>query len=136
MRFIRMNKNGDNTICVWMICRHKLYHCRVANTRFTARLTRRGKTKFATVKWYNLCLANHSITNVLSPKFICLKVNRILDENLSYQGEFGSAQDILNMFNFVCESNWLFFQEPVLFATSVMENIRYGRPDASDAEVC
>ncbi|XP_055948459.1 mitochondrial potassium channel ATP-binding subunit-like isoform X1 [Argiope bruennichi] len=26
-------------------------------------------------------------------------------------------------------------QEPVLFATSVMENIRYGRPDASDAEV-
>ncbi|CAL1270222.1 unnamed protein product [Larinioides sclopetarius] len=28
-----------------------------------------------------------------------------------------------------------FLQEPVLFATSVMENIRYGRPDASDAEV-
>ena len=26
-------------------------------------------------------------------------------------------------------------QEPVLFATSVLENIRYGRPDASDAEV-
>ncbi|KAG8186459.1 hypothetical protein JTE90_009218 [Oedothorax gibbosus] len=26
-------------------------------------------------------------------------------------------------------------QEPVLFATSVMENIRYGRPDASDEEV-
>ncbi|GIY07380.1 mitochondrial potassium channel ATP-binding subunit [Caerostris darwini] len=26
-------------------------------------------------------------------------------------------------------------QEPVLFATSVMENIRYGRPDASDSEV-
>ncbi|GFR30602.1 mitochondrial potassium channel ATP-binding subunit [Trichonephila clavata] len=26
-------------------------------------------------------------------------------------------------------------QEPVLFATSVMENIRYGKPDASDAEV-
>lgn len=26
-------------------------------------------------------------------------------------------------------------QEPVLFATSVMENIRYGRPDASDQEV-
>ena len=80
--------------------------------------------------------ANHSITNVLSPKFICLQVNRILDENLSYQGEFGSTQDILNMFNFVSESNWLFLQEPVLFASSVMENIRYGRPDASDAEVC
>ena len=26
-------------------------------------------------------------------------------------------------------------QEPVLFATSVLENIRYGRPDATDAEV-
>ncbi|XP_061177199.1 mitochondrial potassium channel ATP-binding subunit-like [Saccostrea echinata] len=26
-------------------------------------------------------------------------------------------------------------QEPVLFATSVMENIRYGRPDATDVEV-
>ena len=26
-------------------------------------------------------------------------------------------------------------QEPVLFATSVMENIRYGRPGASDQEV-
>ncbi|XP_045174290.2 mitochondrial potassium channel ATP-binding subunit-like [Mercenaria mercenaria] len=26
-------------------------------------------------------------------------------------------------------------QEPVLFATSVLENIRYGRPDASDVEV-
>ena len=26
-------------------------------------------------------------------------------------------------------------QEPVLFATSVLENIRYGRPDASDQEV-
>ncbi|XP_050408183.1 mitochondrial potassium channel ATP-binding subunit [Patella vulgata] len=26
-------------------------------------------------------------------------------------------------------------QEPVLFATSVMENIRYGRPDATDSEV-
>lgn len=26
-------------------------------------------------------------------------------------------------------------QEPVLFATSIKENIRYGRPDASDAEV-
>ena len=38
-----------------MICWHKLYHFTVANTRFTAPLTRRGKTKFATVKWYNLC---------------------------------------------------------------------------------
>ena len=28
-----------------------------------------------------------------------------------------------------------FTQEPVLFATSVMENIRYGRPDATDQEV-
>ena len=39
-----------------MICRHKLYHFTVANTRFTAPLTRRGKSKFATIKWYNLCL--------------------------------------------------------------------------------
>ena len=38
-----------------MICRHKLYHFTVANTRFTAPLTRCGKTKFATIKWYNLC---------------------------------------------------------------------------------
>ena len=38
-----------------MICRHNLYHFTVANTRFTAPLTRRGKTKFATIKWYNLC---------------------------------------------------------------------------------
>ena len=38
-----------------MICRHKLYHFTVANTRFTAPLTRRSKTKFATIKWYNLC---------------------------------------------------------------------------------
>lgn len=29
----------------------------------------------------------------------------------------------------------LISQEPVLFATTVRENIRYGRPDASDAEV-
>ena len=41
---------------VWMICRHKLYHFTVANTRITAPLTRRDKTKFATIKWYNLCL--------------------------------------------------------------------------------
>jgi len=27
-------------------------------------------------------------------------------------------------------------QEPVLFATTVLENIRYGRPMASDTEVC
>ena len=27
-------------------------------------------------------------------------------------------------------------QEPVLFATTVMENIRYGRPSATDDEVC
>lgn len=26
-------------------------------------------------------------------------------------------------------------QEPILFATSVLENIRYGKPDASDEEV-
>lgn len=26
-------------------------------------------------------------------------------------------------------------QEPVLFATTVLENIRYGRPSASDTEV-
>ena len=32
-----------------MICRQKLYHFTVANTRFTAPLTRRGKTKFATI---------------------------------------------------------------------------------------
>ena len=38
-----------------MICWHKLYHFTVANTRFTAPLTRRVKTKFATIKWYNLC---------------------------------------------------------------------------------
>lgn len=30
----------------------------------------------------------------------------------------------------------LVIQEPVLFATSVLENIRYGRPDATDEEVC
>lgn len=29
----------------------------------------------------------------------------------------------------------LISQEPVLFATSVEENIRYGRPDATDEEV-
>ena len=28
-----------------------------------------------------------------------------------------------------------FLQEPVLFATSVLENIRYGRPSATDQEV-
>ena len=28
-----------------------------------------------------------------------------------------------------------FFKEPVLFATSVMENIRYGKPEATDVEV-
>lgn len=27
-------------------------------------------------------------------------------------------------------------QEPTLFATSVKENIRYGRPGSSDQEVC
>lgn len=26
-------------------------------------------------------------------------------------------------------------QEPILFGTTVMENIRYGKPDASDEEV-
>ena len=50
--------NNENTVCVWMICRHKLYHLTVANTCtcFTDPLTRHGKTKFATVKWYNLFL--------------------------------------------------------------------------------
>ena len=42
--------------CVWIICMHKLSHFTVANTRFNPLLTRCGKTKFATVKWYNLCL--------------------------------------------------------------------------------
>lgn len=27
-------------------------------------------------------------------------------------------------------------QEPVLFATTIKENIRYGKPEASDEEVC
>jgi ATP-binding cassette subfamily B protein len=27
-------------------------------------------------------------------------------------------------------------QDPVIFATSVLENVRYGRPDASEGEVC
>ena len=31
--------------------------------------------------------------------------------------------------------NWFWSQEPVLFATSVMENIRYGRPEATDQEI-
>ena len=35
---------------------HQTTSLTVANTRLTAPLTRRGKTKFATVKWYNLCL--------------------------------------------------------------------------------
>ena len=48
-----------------MICRHKLNHFTVANTCFAAPLTRRSKTKFATVKWFNLWPANYSITNVL-----------------------------------------------------------------------
>ena len=26
-------------------------------------------------------------------------------------------------------------QDPVIFATSVLENVRYGRPDATEAEV-
>ena len=51
-----MNWNGDNTVCIWMIFRQILYHFTVANTRFTAPLIRRGKTKFATVKRHNLCL--------------------------------------------------------------------------------
>ena len=34
-----------------MICSHKLNHFTFANTRFTAPLTRRGKTKFANVKF-------------------------------------------------------------------------------------
>jgi ATP-binding cassette subfamily B (MDR/TAP) protein 8 len=29
----------------------------------------------------------------------------------------------------------LISQEPVLFATTIAENIRYGRPDANDDEV-
>ena len=37
-----MNKNGDNMECDWMICRHKLYHFTVANTRFKFNF----KTKF------------------------------------------------------------------------------------------
>ena len=64
--------NGDNTIGVWMICRHKLYHFTVANTRFTAPLTRRGKTKFATIKWSNLCQQIIQSPIVLSP-FILIK---------------------------------------------------------------
>ena len=42
-----------NIICVLMNCR---YHFTVANIQFTAPLTCRGKSKFATVKWYNLSL--------------------------------------------------------------------------------
>lgn len=26
-------------------------------------------------------------------------------------------------------------QEPILFATSILENIRYGKPDATDEEI-
>ena len=33
-----------------------MYHFTVENTRFTTPLMCRGKTKFATIKWYNLCL--------------------------------------------------------------------------------
>ena len=42
---------------------------------------------------------------------------------------------IINV-NIILYSLFLFLQEPVLFATSVLENIRYGRPDATDEEVC
>ena len=51
-----MNQNGDNTICVLMICGQKMNHFTVTNIRFTAPLTRPSKTKFATIKWYNICL--------------------------------------------------------------------------------
>lgn len=30
----------------------------------------------------------------------------------------------------------LISQEPILFGTSIIENIRYGKPDATDEEVC
>lgn len=30
---------------------------------------------------------------------------------------------------------FVIIQEPILFATSVMENIRYGKPDATDEDV-
>ena len=52
-----------------MICRHKLYHFMVANTDFTAPLTRRSKTKICDHKMIQFMPANHSITNVLSPKY-------------------------------------------------------------------
>ena len=50
--------------------------------RFTAPPTGRGKTKFATVKWYNLCLQIIQSTNVLSPNSKSKGINIFLSVSL------------------------------------------------------
>lgn len=45
------------------------------------------------------------------------------------------TENLINLIKNAYEEFLFLMQEPVLFATSVMENIRYGKPNASDQEV-
>lgn len=77
--------------------------------------------------------------------FMCFLLNAILIHfecsNRFYDVNSGSiiigGEDIKNL-----DQTWLrkqviglINQEPILFAVSILENIRYGKPEASDAEV-
>lgn len=49
------------------------------------------------------------------------------------------GEDLLSQRGCCGSELWLLLlpcQEPVLFSTTIMENIRFGKPSASDAEVC
>ena len=85
-------------------CRHKLYPFTVANTCFTSPLRCWGKTKFATVKWYNLLLQiiQSQMRWTLFPNYPCwqkkldqLPIYIILDSN-AITGKFISIHALFD----------------------------------------
>ena len=96
-----------------MICRHKLYHFTVANTRFTAPLTRRGKTKFATIKWYNLCL--QIIQSQTCYPLIRKTTSKFRDKRETNRSFFYNKTSIFAIFS-TTSTRWYYFENANIFS--------------------
>ena len=103
-----------------MICRHKLNHFTVANTRFTAPLTRRGKTKFATIKWFNLCLQIIQSQTCYPLSGIAVEMRFLLDSKYGaasfiaivtscyLRKDMRKFTSVILYMNIICIAQWLF----------------------------
>ncbi|KAL4236602.1 ATP-binding cassette [Mactra antiquata] len=87
-------------------------------TRNSARLNLSGKSR---ITQKNKSLTVHTNWERVDQELYLASVN----EQLSNYNPVNNIEDTIKYLN----------KEPVLFATSVLENMRYGRPDATDTEV-